>query len=189
MPTVLSDPSPTLYAVLAIFVAVLAAIWLRNRKRGDLIRLLAGASVLVAVVVIDKLVESPREETARKMREIVAATKEKKADDLMKHLSDSFDWNGMKKDQFKNMVKGVMGRAEFNGVDIDGLTRGDFETIGENKVKIGFDAWPTGYGIAEYRYYCKATFVKDPDGQFRMQSFDLYKKRGDEKPVTPEQLR
>ena len=189
MPAVLSDPSPTLYAILAILVAALAANWLRNRKRGDLVRFLAGAAVLVAVVVIDKLVESPREETARNMREIVTATKEKKVDDLMKHLSDSFNWNGMKKDQFKEMVKGVMSRSEFNGVDIDGLTRGDFETVDDNKVKIGFDAWPTGYGIPDYRYYCKATFVKDPDGQFRMQTFDLYKKRGDEKPVTPEQLR
>jgi hypothetical protein len=189
MPTVLSDPSPILYVIFAIFVGVLAMVYLRSRKRGDLVRLIGAAAALVALFVIDRLVESPREESTRKMREIVTASKAKKVDDIAKHVSDSFRYNNMNKEQFKAIWSRATGIAEFQGIDVDGLGHSDFEPVDENKVKIGFDVWPTGYGLPQYRYYCKATFVKDPDGQFRMQTFELYPKRGDDRPVVPEQLR
>jgi hypothetical protein len=189
MPTVLNDPSPALYIILAIVVVMLTALYLRSRKRGDLIRLVVGAAALAALFIIDRLVESPREEATRKMREIVVATQAKKGDDLFKNVSESFSWNGLNKVQFRQRWDGVAAIPDFHGIDVDNLGRGDYEPIDDHKVKIGFDVWPRSYGLPEYRYYCRATFVKDPDGQFRMQTFDLFKKRGDEKPVVPEQIR
>lgn len=189
MPTVLSDPSTTLYALVAVMVAVLGAVYAKTRKRGDLIRLVIGVAALAALFIIDRLVESPREEATRKVGELVAATKAKKADDLAKNLSDSFSWNNMNKEQFIAWAKDVMARSEFNGIDVDGLGRHDFEPVDDKKVKIGFDVWPAGYGLPEWRPYCKATFVKDPDGQFRMQTFELTKKRGDPTPFTVPQVR
>lgn len=189
MPTVLSDPSTTLYALVAVMVAVLGAVYVKTRKRGDLIRLVIGVAALAALFIIDRLVESPREEATRKMREMAAASKSKKTEDVFKHVSDSFEYNRMKKAQFEDMWKSLIARyPDFNGIDVDGLGRHDFEPVDDKKVKVGFDVWPTGYGLPEYRYYCTATFVKDPDGQFRMQTFELRKKRGDPSPIVPPQI-
>src|SRR4051812_33608597 len=100
MPTVLSDPAPILYVILAIVVGALAMVYARTRKRGDLYRLIGAAAVLLTLFIIDRLVESPREESTRKMREIVTASKAKKVDDIARHVSDSFSYNGMNKERF-----------------------------------------------------------------------------------------
>jgi hypothetical protein len=191
MPTFLSDPSISLYIVLSIVVFVLFGIWINRRQRGDLIRLLAGVAVLVALFLVDRFVESPREESTRKMQEIVTATKAKSADGVGKHISESFEYNKWNKARLLEWVKSVYGNTQFEGIDTSGYGRSEFEKIDDNKVKIIFEVWPTSYGLPDYRHFCTATFVKDPDGQFRMQTFKLTKKHpsAGEEPVVPEQIR
>jgi len=191
MPTFLSDPSISLYIILSVLVFVLIGIWINRRQQGDLIRLLAGVAVLVAVFLIDRFVESPREESTRKMQEIAAATKAKSADGVGQHISESFEYNGMNKAKLLDWVKSVYGNSQFEGIDTSGYGRSEFEKIDDNKVIIVFEVWPTSYGLPEYRHFCKATFAKDPDGQFRMWTFSLYKdhpSKGGE-PVVPQQIK
>ncbi len=179
MPTALSDPSSTLYAILVIVVAVLGFVAMRNRRRGEIIRLAIGLTALLALFAIDRLVESPREESTRKMLEIAAATRAKNLSAAFAHLSDSFSYNGMNKAQLSERAQALQGQTvlDWNGIDVVGFNRADVEPVDAGKIKIGFETYPTGYGLPEYRRYCWATFQKDPDGQYRMLTFDLYKKK------------
>ena len=190
MPTILSDPSTTLYALLTIMVLVLGGLWFRSRKRGDLFRFLLGVAALVSLILIDYFVESPREEATRKMQEISSLTKQNKMDDAFKNISDAFSYNGKNKAWLRDKARHAESQG-VSGVDMTGFHRADFERLDDNKIKIGFEVWPSGYGLPQYRFFCWATFQKDPDGQFRMQTFDLYQKRPnhpDEKPIVPELL-
>src|SRR5438046_2655014 len=94
MPTFLSDPSPTTYAIVAIMVAALAGIYLRSRKRKDLYPLIGGVAVLIAVIAIDRFIESPREAAMRKMQEMSAASANRKWDDAFRNISESFSYKG-----------------------------------------------------------------------------------------------
>jgi len=139
--------------------------------------------------VIDQFVESPREESTRKIKEMAAASKTGRAGigDIGKHMAESFAWNGMDKTQILGRFEAILANSNFAGVDVTGFSRADFMELDDKKVKIHFEVWPSGYGMPEYRYACWATFVKEPDGQFRMKTFDLYQ-GVDDKPVIPPQL-
>jgi len=174
-------------------VLALVALWFRGGTRGDLFRLVAGIAIFIAVVLIDVFVESPREESTRKMEEIRAATKAKNVDDVAKHISESFKYEGTSKAHLLEKIRAVYQIPQFEGVDMTGFSRADFQQVDIDTIKIGFEAWPAKYGLPEYRYYCWATFVKDPDGQYRMRTFELHQpaKRpsADQKPVVPDQLK
>src|SRR5262249_25495090 len=62
MPTVLSDPSPTLYVILGALVIIFGAIAARRQKRSDVINFAIPAVLLLALFLIDRAFESPREQ-------------------------------------------------------------------------------------------------------------------------------
>lgn len=67
MPNVLSDPPFLLYAILFIGFVIAGAVWYRLRSRKSLIAVAILALLLGALILIDRLVESPREESVRRV--------------------------------------------------------------------------------------------------------------------------
>jgi hypothetical protein len=176
MPVFLSDPSPTAYAIVVMIVGVLAGIYLRSRKRKDLYPLIGGVAVLIAVFVIDRLVESPREEAMRRMQEMSAATANKKWDDVFKNISESFNYKGSgggqtDKKSLREKVRSIEAMLEKGFVVFD-FNRSDFKQIDDKNSEIGFRAQLKER--PESVTYVKARFTKDPDGEWRMSGFDCY---------------
>ena len=172
MPTFLSDPSPTFYAILIILVAVLAGLYLRSRKRGELIRLLVGVAVLITVFLIDKLVESPREQATRKMEEIAKATQDKKLDDMFKHVSESFKYKEVDKKSLREKLNSIEQQQEFKGVVILECNRADFRIVDDKNVTVGLMAQARELPMT--RSWIIAAFTKDADGEWRMSGFKRY---------------
>lgn len=176
MPTFLSDPSPTTYAIVAIMVAVLVGIYLRSRKRKDLYPLIGGVAVLIAVVAIDRFVESPREAAMRKMQEMSEATANKKWDDVFKNISESFKYKGATGNQtdkkgLREKVRSIESMVD-KGIAIFDFNRSDFRQIDEKTSEIGFRAQLKDR--PESVTYVKAIFTKEPDGVWRMSSFTCF---------------
>jgi hypothetical protein len=92
MPTFLSDPPTSVYTILGAMVIVLAAVAFRRQKKNDLITFALGSLLLLAIFLIDKMIESPREITLRQVQEMAAASHAKQYDDLFKHVSESFKY-------------------------------------------------------------------------------------------------
>jgi hypothetical protein len=179
MPTVLSDPSPNLYAVLVIIVLVLAGIAYRRQKRGDVIRFIVAVAALVALFLIDHFVESPREQASRKVLAMAQASQEKKWDDVVTHVSDSFKYHGpngheFDKEGFRQLGKRAESIPEFKGFVVTDLHRADYRILDEKNFKISFTAFPREVPNPEYRFWIVATFTMDPDGEWRMSTFNRY---------------
>ncbi len=176
MPTFLSDPAPTVYAIVAVMAIALWAIYLRSRKKKDLFSAIGGVAVLLAIFLIDRFVESPREESTRKMQEMSALSANKNWDDMFKHVSDSFNYkspNGGQTDKktLLQKVKSVEAYVDKGFVAWD-FSRNDFKQMDDKTVELGFRA--QAKDRPETVVYVKATFVKDPDGQWRLGGFICY---------------
>ena len=176
MPTALSDPSPTLYAFLVILVLVLAGVWYRKQKTGNLIRLIAAVVAILTVFLIDRFVESPREEASRKVQEMAKASQEKNWNGILEHISDSFVYKGpfgskIDKKEFASKLKQTEAIPEFKGFVILDMHRADYRIIDASNSQLGF-----GAKLKEYpdMWWIMATFIKDPDGQWRMSGFNRY---------------
>lgn len=171
MPTALSDPSTALYAVLGVAALVLGLLALRKQTRSAAINFAIPAAALLAVFLIDRFVESPREMAVRKIREMGAASRDKKVDDVLKHVSDSFKYRALDK-------KGLRDRAQqaesmgFGGVSEYDLARSGFKEVDANTIEQGFRVKHNG--SPEIHLYVIGTFKKDPDGEWRLTTFKLY---------------
>lgn len=183
MPTFLSDPPTKLYIALAFLTALLCAIWFLRQTRLKLIAASVALLVLLALFLCDKLFESPREEAMRKMIEMSAATKAKKLDDAFKHVSESFHYHELDKKGLYEKGKWAESMQAWNGIDVSDFDRSDAKMLDDNRVQIGFELWPAGYGLPDYRFYAKATFIKDGDGQYRLQTLEFHKNRDPSSPI------
>ncbi|MCE9529582.1 MAG: hypothetical protein K8T89_00345 [Planctomycetes bacterium] len=174
MPSALSDPSPTLFVFVIIIVALLGLFWLRSKKTGDLVRFLAGAGALLALFLIDRFVESPREQMVRKVEEMAKSSQDKKWEDVFLHVSDSFKYKTMAggeidKKVLREKVKQADSIPEFSGFGVSNLHRAEFRPIDDKNAKIGFSA-----RVKHIEHWIIAVFTKDADGQWRMSEFTAY---------------
>lgn len=176
MPTFLSDPSPTAYVIVGIMVAVLAGIYFRSQRRKDLYPLIGGVAIFLTVFLIDRFVDSPREASIRRMQEMSAASANRNWDDMFKSISESFSYKGANggqtdKKTLREKVRSVEGYVD-KGFAVWDFNRSDFEQVDEKTARIGFRA--QARDRPETVVYVKATFTKDPDGQWRLAGFVCY---------------
>lgn len=171
MPTALSDPTTALYAILAAITLVLGAIAIRRQKRSDLINFAIPAIALAALFIIDRMVESPREQSVRKIQEMGSASRDKKYDDVFKHVSESFKYKSLDKKSLQDRAKAAEAMG-FGGIGEYDLARSSFKEIDANTIEQGFRVKHTGQ--PELHFYVVATFKKDGDGEWRLSTFKLF---------------
>jgi len=171
MPTFLADPSTALYAILGVAVLVTGVLAAKRQKRSDLINFLIPTAALLALFLIDEMYESPRETAVRKIQEMGRASREKKYDDVLKHVSDSFKYRSLD----KKALRGRAHQAEavgFGGVSEYDLPRSAFKEVDASTVEQGFRVKHNG--SPEIHFYVVGTFKKDPDGEWRLATFKLF---------------
>lgn len=170
MPTVLSDPSTSTYAILSVLAILYGVVAFRRQRKRDIGIAAVLLVVLVGLLLIDKFVESPREQVVRKIKEMGLASRSKKMPDLFQHVSESFRYRTMDK-------KGLQDRARlaesmgFAGFGESSLDRSQFESVGE-LVRQRFMV--KHMGTPEILLQVVADFKMDADGEWRLVSFKLY---------------
>lgn len=175
MPTWLSDPSNTFYILALVIALVAVGLWVHKKDRPNLVRAAVVVGLVALVFLIDLGVESPREESVRKTKEMVQAANERKWDQMAAHMSDQFEWRKRKKDSFRTDVADNATRFNVT-VNVKDFNRDTVKYSADgNSVDIGFVAQATVPGMAELvPYYVVAKYGKDPDGQFRLRTFTVY---------------
>jgi hypothetical protein len=161
------------YLVLAATAAVLVMLWTRDRKRRWL--LLAGFPVALMGLyfLLDLMVETGREQIGRKLQAMSAAVRARDADGILTHVSESFQYeqSGRITDKvaFRRAVESAFDHRDVDEVRISGAA------MGEKAGKVTFMVKPVGGRVREVTlvFFCEATFVKDPDGQWRLGGFIL----------------
>src|SRR5690242_5228720 len=139
MPSFLVDPPQSLYLILGVLLIVAGAVWFSKRTRSTLIAFLAAVAVLALVVVIDLLMESPRESAVRAVKEISAAINARDWDAFDAHVSKEFQYGNYKKADLRKGLAGVIGAYDARTAVWE-FNRDKVEQKGDNQIAVVFDA-------------------------------------------------
>jgi hypothetical protein len=188
----------TVYVVLAAAAALLLVAWWQTRKRYWLI----GAGAVVGLVglyfLLDRLVETDREQVVRKVREMAAAVEARNIDGIFVHVSKEFRLGGLDKDGFRSFAEQAIRLRQVEEVEVwDFDVPPAYRSPHESRVggstrqtlvaQVAFRAKPKGNGpgMEGVGYPCEARFVRDPDGQWRLLDFQVFKPVSDTKEPLP----
>jgi hypothetical protein len=174
MPTVLSDPAPVLLVIYAIAALVALGVWYRRRDRKSQIALAATLAIVAALIGLSVWFESPREVAIRRVNGVIAAMNRYDTGAAVEHVSDRFDYRGVKKTGLRNAALNQILReyqAKIAPWDFD---RNDVTYDSAGAVTIGFCVNVKGSLGSRPGFYVRATCVKDPDGEYRLSGFKVH---------------
>ena len=188
MPIPLADPSPTSYVLLVLLAVVAAGLAARSQTRGSLARVVAAVVLLVGLFLCDTLAESPREEAVRRVRQMAASVTARNTPGLLADVSESFDYRGRKKADLGSGgwwadLRRLSVTATVSGFDRDKTVYLDLS--GTPGVEIAFDGLASVPDGGRMPRHFRTTFVRDPDGQYRLRTFTPfnYINKKDEEPI------
>ncbi|MFO0846330.1 MAG: hypothetical protein U0797_28800 [Gemmataceae bacterium] len=159
----------TVYLALAVAALILLGLWVRDRKRGWLFGVAALTLLAVAYFLLDRAVETGREQIARKLHEMAAAVRARNTDGIFRHISDTFRLQGQNKAGFRGFVEGAL-----RGGGVTELEVWNVQVTDDNGA-VSLLAKPKGRLPGTDAYYLvRARFVKESDGQWRLDSFQVF---------------
>ena len=173
MPTTLSDPPFSLYAILAAILLIAGAVWFNRRTRRSLAVFLSIAFLLLVLWAIDRLYESPREAAVRGVQEIQDAINERNWAAFESHISKDFKYRAMNRAELREKMSSVVNAYNARAAVWE-FNRDKVRQNGENEIEIVFDAKGDPKNGAAYYCHLKATFIREADGEWRLKTFAVY---------------
>lgn len=185
MPTFLSDPPQVLYLLLGGLLVITGLVAAQRQDRRSVIPF-AGAFFLILVLfVIDRAVETPREEAVRRTQVLAMAADAQNAgtfspDVFGEQLADrvtvaSGNETGkvLTRDEVKRHPFWNSLRGHSVHVAVWGFSRDDAKQINDNTVEIGFMGKGES-GSNQIPAYVRATYTKQPDGSFKLSALRTF---------------
>jgi hypothetical protein len=174
MPDWLVEGDPTLYFVLACALATFGVLWWRTRKRKYAVAAGVAGLLIAGAYLLDRAVESDREQMIRKVYEVAEAVTDNDIDRAFRHVSDSFSKHGRDKTSFREFARDVRRRGVVDAVRVWDVAP-DEVSREQRRAVVSFAFKVRGsFGETPPNYFAKVTFVLDPDGQWRVQTFDVF---------------
>jgi hypothetical protein len=174
MPSWLFEGSPTVYFLLACAVAICLAAWWRTRKRKYLVGAAFAGALLVGTYALDRLVESDGEQMERKLLEMAAGVTARDFDRVFQHISDSFLIGGVSKSGFRRYTDVHARQFNVTAMSIWDVTPTNVSRDRRRAdVEFRFRV-QTNLTQGREFFLARTVFVLDPDGQWRLQSFQIF---------------
>ncbi|MDY3563285.1 hypothetical protein R5W23_004785 [Gemmata sp. JC673] len=181
MPTFLSDPPPAIYLVLGFVVLITGVIAAQRQTRKAAVPFLIAAGLLLVVFLIDRFVDSPREQAVKSAKAMAAAVEANRPDDFVKHVAGTLAYNGegqghaLTQEKIKSLPFWPMLRQLNPRIEVWNFSRDDVRSIDDNTIEIGFMAKAQQRGGMEQQMlYVRATFKRQPDGSMKMTEFRTF---------------
>jgi hypothetical protein len=187
MPYWLVEGDTTLYFVLASVGLICVAVWWRTRRRGYAVAAGAAAVAILGLSLLDRLIESDREQMIRKVQEVADAISHRRLDRAFEHVSEQFDRRGKNKQGFREFADAHLRRGFVTDVQVWDFTvtevsaesrRGVVECF--FKVRGNFPGGESPPGALT-----RIVFTLDPDQQWRVKNFDWFSSVADSKSPQP----
>jgi hypothetical protein len=162
----------SVYIFLAALAGVMLYVWWRRRKRSYLYAAVGAVALAGVYFLLDRAVETDREQIERKLTEMAGAVRERAPERIFAHISESFRLGTVNRAGFREYV-GMVDRNRW----VDELKVWDFEFAPDFKEtgRVAFKAKPTGTMTGGAPFYrVEAVFHRDPDGEWRLQTFQLF---------------
>jgi ketosteroid isomerase-like protein len=192
MPSFLSDPPVVLYGLLVLVAVVplLAALFFPenrtaarglekkppSRRKWFLLVAGIGFLLLAGLALSDYFFESDREQIKRKLNEMSEGVRNHDMNRVFINVSESFrvqsaDKAALRKVADAGQQSGQVTEIKLSNIEVQPIESGARNATAEFQVKIE--------GPQQLFFRCRAVFVKDPDGQWRLQSFQVFNPAAD----------
>lgn len=177
MPDWLAEPDSALLLLVAVVAIGSAAVAWRTRRRTWLIAAAVAAFLLAAIFLCDRLFRSDREQIGQAIQSIAAGVEARNLDAIFSHVAKSFHYSTVDKAGFRRFCDDHM-RANH----VESLVVWNFQVIkfdeARQKADVSFQFKIKAGGrlgnLEAGFYLCKAVFIKELDGQWRMETFKVY---------------
>jgi hypothetical protein len=176
----LFEGRPSVYAFLAALAGVtLYARWV-TRKRRWLYRLGAVAALAGGYFLLDRLVETSREQIERNLNDMVAGVKARDRDRVFDHFADDFRWRKFDRGALRLLADShgwqlgepIVWDCRFpSDYKSSVLTRVPGEGQDPPPRWVLFRMKRKGDAVA---FDCEALFVRESDGRWRMRHFEVF---------------
>jgi hypothetical protein len=181
----LFEGRPAVFVVLAAAALVLFVAWWQTRKRYWFYGAVAFLALAGLYFLLDRLVETDREQIVRKIEEMSAGVRERNVDRIFAHVSEQFRLNNTDRAAFRAFADRAIRTGQVTEVKAwDFHFDDDFRATERRTVRgtpqeaqlarVRFTVKPEGPGITTAGFLCRATFIRDPDGQLRLLDFQLF---------------
>jgi hypothetical protein len=178
MPSWLVDNPTPVYVVLGIVaLSFLIALWVTGKRRYIIgIAAAAGLALLFALLTMLMTLFAPtdRGKISHAIDEMGAGVKARDTDRIFAQISDRFRLGAMDKKAFRNAVDPILRRGDVTEIQVWDFR--DFDISREKRIAtVVFQVKPQPADRFDNQFYrCKATFVLDPDDEWRLQTFDVF---------------
>jgi ketosteroid isomerase-like protein len=177
------------YVLLGLVAVGLLWLWKQTPRRAYLI---AAAVCLVLIGIyflLDRQVETDREQIQRKITEMAAAVQTRDVERIFQHISPNFHAGEADRAGFRQDVERAL--PLIDKVEVWGSQfpenfrqRTGQGAAAEETARVEFFAKPSGGTAGNAGYYLvRAVMRRDPDGQWRLQSYEVFTPAGSNEPV------
>lgn len=156
------------YLFLAVVAGIFAALFVRERRGRWLYPIIGLALLAVAYFFLDRMVETRREQIARKLQAMANAVRTRDANTIFQHVARDFRVGGMNREAFRGYVDSVMQSRL-----VDHLTVWDV-SFPDDRGAVVLRAKPESTRLGNTPFYLvRAQFVQEGT-EWRMQSFQVF---------------
>ncbi len=181
----LFEGRPTVYVILAAAAVLLFVAWWQARKRPWLYATVAFLALIGVYFLLDRAVETDREQIVRKVEEMSAAVHDRNVERIFVHVSEQFRLGNSDRAAFRALAERAIRGGQVTEVkawdfqfpdDFRGTERRTVRGRPEELpvARVQFRIHPEGPGLSNAQFLVRATFVRDPDGQLRLLDFQLF---------------
>jgi hypothetical protein len=165
------QPLP-IYLLLFVIVSACLTLWWRNRRGWYVLGALGAFLLGGGIWLLGVYYETANLQMQRHVQEMSAGVKHHDLDRIFAQISESFHLDNLGKAHFRKRCAELMERQDVTDVEAwefePGALSGTTRTM-------TFKVKPHGnFGGGAAFYQCRAEFVRDPDGQWRLQTFQIF---------------
>jgi len=187
MPDWLADADRTLLLLLAAATVAGLVAWLITRRRSWLVFSAVSGGVLAVLLLADRLFESDRELIGGRLQAMAASVGRRDVPAVFADIAESFRYGpATDKKSFRQFCESAMHNRGVRELVIWDVTILSYDATAQTadvtfRFKVRADAL-SGYGQEGF-YLCKARFVREGDGHWRLQTFNVYPPTGLDPPL------
>ncbi len=178
------DPSLVYFLLVVAAIGLGFACW--TTRRGKYAIALVGVVALIMLVwLLDRNVITEHEKMVADLRVMAGAVERRDLDAIFERISTQFRMGRMDRQGFRDWCRQRMTRENITDVRVwDFLPAEVDEAAGTAQIQFmvkGDGNWVRGHEF----FRCRAFFVRDPDGEWRMRGFELFEPAKDPKLAEP----
>jgi hypothetical protein len=165
---------PTVYVALAALAAFLLVLWWQTRKRWCLIGVAVVVGLIGLYAILDRVVETDREQIVRKVNALAAGVNAHNLDAAFVHISEQFrSAGGKSKKELRATGQSYLDQKIIERVDVWDIAVEGKPSREKREAHVRFSG--KVHGSQEFLTDCDALFAFEPEHGWQLKGFRLLK--------------